>query len=96
MINIIISLAGSLLTPSVVLYGIWKVISALSTIQMVPFSSDTVYLFLGTGLTVVSIGLDVVSIEGGVTVVSDTEDVAVSVSSVTGWVVEPLISRTGK
>ena len=80
-----------------VLYGIWKVISALSTIQMVPFSLDTVYLFLGTGLAVVSIGLDVVSIEGGLAVVSDTEAVAVvSVSCVTGRVVEPLISRTGK
>ena len=79
-----------------VLYGIWKVISALSTIQMVPFSSDTVYLFLGIGLTVVSIGLEVVTIEGGLAVVSDTKEVAVSVSSVAGRVVEPLISRTGK
>ena len=78
------------------LYGIWKVISALSTIQMVPFSSDTVYLFLGIGLTVVSIGLEVVTIEGGLAVVSDTEEVAVSVSNVAGRVVEPLISRTGK
>ena len=76
------------------LYGICKVISAVSTIQMVPFSSDTVYLFLGTGLTVVSTGLAVVSIEDGLAVVSDTEIVAVSVSSVTGRVVEPLISRT--